>query len=118
MSTPTFETFWTVAGEQYHNLNEVAELVEAGHVAVEVPAAKQAEDWQHQQLLDQWHRRALDSYQKHVAESAHKDSPEGQRELVARHAARHPGGIVTTKGRNSDFDELDRYSPPQTNKLR
>ena len=114
MSKPEFKTFWEVSGEQYFNINEVAELVEAGHIAVEVPAEKQAEDWQRQQLLEQWHLRALDRHAKYVAEQQHKESPEGKRELVARHAAEHPGGIVTTTGSNPVFDELDQYGPDKT----
>ena len=114
MSTPTFKTFWTIDEQRVDDIDDVAELVEAGRVAVEVPAEKQARDYEMRQLQERWHRESLDRYEKYAAESAHKDSPEGKRELVARHAAEHSGGIVTTTGRNPVFDELDRYSPPNT----
>lgn len=112
MSKPVFETFWTVASQQYTNIDEVAELVEAGHIAVEVPAEKQARNWQRQQLLEKWHRVAIERHAKHIAEQQHRDTPEGKREQIIRHAAQHPGGIVTTGV--DGCPELDFFSPSAT----
>ena len=114
MSKPTFTTYWTIDEQRYTELAEVSRLVFAGAVAAETSIEAQHAAWEHQQLLEAWHRRALDRHAKYVAEQQHKDSPEGKLELVARHAAQHPGGIVTTTGRNSVFDELDAFGPDKT----
>ena len=117
MSTPEFKTYWTIDEQRVDDIDDVAELVEAGHVAVETSVTQQIVRWQREQMLERWHRESLDRHAKFAAEAAHRDSPEGQRELVARHAAQHPGGIISGANHPA-FDELDRYSPPQTNKFR
>lgn len=114
MNKPIFETFWEVNGERYFNINEVAELVEAGHIAVEVPAQKQSQDYELRLLQERWHQQAIERYNKIVAEQQHRNSPEGKRQMAVRHAQENPGGIVSG-GSHPAFDELDAYGVGQTN---
>lgn len=113
MDTPKFTTYWIIDGQQYFNIDEVYELVAGGAVAAEVSATKQAEDFQRQQILERWHQQSLDRHAKIVAEQNHLQTPEGKREAVLLHAAMNPGGIVSG-ARNPVFDELNQYSPANT----
>lgn len=114
MDTPRFSTYWTIDGQRYDDLSEVECLVEAGHVAAEVPANEQQAVYERQKLLDKWYRMAVERYEKIVAEQHHRNSPEGSQEAAVRHAQMNPGGIVTLTGGNSVFDELDQYGPDAT----
>jgi hypothetical protein len=113
MNKPVFETFWTVNGEQYFDINEVAELVEAGHLATEISAEKQYREHKLRELQEAWHRQALERHAKYVAEQAHRHSPDGKAEAARLNAAMHPGGIVSG-GSHPAFEELDQYGPAAT----
>ena len=116
MTKPNFETHWLINGEQHFNIDEVSELVDAGHIAVEVPAVKQAEAWELAKAQERWHAAAIERHAKFTAEAAHRASPEGRAETARREAALHSGSRVTVAGpKNDEFAELDYFGVEQTN---
>lgn len=117
MTRPVFETFWRVNGQEIYDPDEVARLVvEEGHIAVESTAQQQLNAWNLRQAQERWHRQAIDRHAKHVAEQAHRDSPEGKRQAAVQYAAQRPGGIVTSG--TDGCPELDAFGVSATNKLR